>query len=368
MMDERIYEKIEKAESLRLKSKYREALAVFKDACLLAKRRNDPGGLLDATMAVADVSRIMGDFDTAIEFYTESLEICEGLCNDLTAADAMVGLGLSYRAVGMWQKAMRLIGRARQVYTRADDKKGLAFALWAEAGSLRVAGKIPAAINAFKEARKVFSSVKYDSGIAYCFAGLGGAHRIAGKFADSNKYYQRANEMFRAQKDIFGMAYTHCGIGNAHRMSGDFAGALLHFKKATDLYSKIGDIVSFSYTLWSLACVYKMKGDLDKAANCIASARKNFKKTKDPRGIVYCDLADGEAAWIKGDRKLARKLIQSALDSSRKHKFRLEECHSKLLLLNSSHPFSSGVAAATVTCYKKIGIDPKLSTAPFNIP
>ncbi len=143
-MDNKIYEIIEEAESCRQKSKYREALVLFKRARALAQKRKDPGGLLDATMAVADVCRIMGDFDSSVEFYTEALEICEGLCNDLTAADAMVGLGLSFRAVGMWQKAVKLITRARKIYIGADDKKGMAFALWAEAGSLRVAGKIPA--------------------------------------------------------------------------------------------------------------------------------------------------------------------------------------------------------------------------------
>ncbi len=367
-MDNKIYEIIEEAESLRLKSKYRQALVLFKKARALAGKRKDVGGLLDATMASADVCRIMGDFDSSVELYTEALELCEGLCNDLTAADAMVGLGLSYRAVGMWQKAVRLIAKARKIYLSAGDKKGMAFALWAEAGSLRVAGKIPAAIETFKEAKRVFASLKFSSGVAYSLAGLGGTHRIAGKTAESLKYYQQANEMFRALGDTFGTAYTHCGIGNANRMMNDYGKALGHFRKATLLYEDIGDVVSYSYTLWSLAMVYKMKGNLDLTDELIVKARRNFTKTKDPRGIIYCDLADGEAAWMRGNDCKALKMMQAALANAQRHKFKLEECHARLLLLNSGQIFLKGAAAKNPPCYKKIGVGLNFDTMPFNIP
>jgi tetratricopeptide (TPR) repeat protein len=367
-MDNAIYDLIEKAEVLRRKSDYKGAFAIFKKAALLSRRRKDPGGLLESLMASADVCRIMGDFDNAVEFYTESLEICDGLCNDLTAADAMVGLGLSYRAVGMWQKAVRLITRARKTYSAAGDKKGLAFALWAEAGSLRVAGKIPAAINTFMEARRIFISARFDSGLAYTLAGLGGAHRVAGKTSDSLRYYLEANGMFRGLRDTFGIAYTHCGIGNAHRMNGDYGKALGHFRKAAKLYGVIGDIVSYSYTIWSLATLCKMQGDLAGARRHIAEARRNFRKTKDPRGIIYCDLADGEAAWMTGKRQAAEKLLQTAFVSAITHKFRLEECHARLLLANIAQEYRKGAAAKVIPCYRKIGVDFRFDTMPFNIP
>ena len=367
-MNSKIYEFIGKAEALRRKSQYREALAVFKKAAAHARKIQDAGGLLDSSMAAGDVCRIIGDFDHAVEYYTEALEICEGFCDDLTAADALVGLGLSYRAVGMWQKAIRLIGRARKIYMASGDKKGLAFALWAEAGSLRIAGKIPAAIETYVRARRIFAASGFDSGLAYTLAGLGGAHRVAGKTADSLKYYLEANEIFRRLRDAFGTAYSHCGIGNAWRMRGDYVRATVDFKKAAALYGKIGDIVSYSYTIWSLATLCKMKGDLSSALKYTAEARRNFRKTKDPRGIIYCDLARGEVAWMMGKGKAAHALISEALASAVAHKFRLEECHARLLLLNAGKTYRKGSVAKTPPCYKKIGVGLRFDTMPFNLP
>jgi tetratricopeptide (TPR) repeat protein len=367
-MNSKIYELIGKAEALRQKSRYREALAVFKKAAAQARKIQDAGGLLDSSMAAGDVCRIIGDFDRAVEYYTEALEICEGLCNELTSADALVGLGLSYRAVGMWQKAVRLIVRARKIYMAAGDKKGLAFALWAEAGSLRIAGKIPEAIECYFRARRIFEASGFDSGLAYTLAGLGGAHRVAGKTADSLRFYVEANGIFRRLRDAFGTAYSHCGIGNAYRMKGDYARAEIEFKKAAALYGRIGDIVSYSYTIWSLATLCKMRGDLPKALKYTAEARRNFRKTKDPRGIIYCDLAQGEVAWMRGKGKAAHALLSEALANAAVHKFRLEECHARLLLLNAGKAYRKGAAAQTPACYKKIGVGLRFDTMPFNLP
>jgi tetratricopeptide (TPR) repeat protein len=285
-------------------------------------------------MASADVYRIIGEFGKAIQYYSDALELCEGLCNDLTAAAAMVGLGLSYRAVGMWRKAMVLIDKAIKTYTATGDRKGLAFALWAKAGALRVAGRIPATIETFLEARRIFKAIRFESGLAYALAGLGGAHRVAGMADDSLRYYLKANEIFTRLGDTFGTAYTHCGIGNAYRIKGDFRRAGTHFRKATRLYASIGDIVSYSYTLWSMATLSKLKGDHETAKKHIAEARKNFRRTRDPRGLIYCDLADGEMAWIEGRDKSAIRLVWKALASATAYRFRLEQCHARLLAAN----------------------------------
>jgi hypothetical protein len=151
-------------------------------------------------------------------------------------------------------------------------------------------------------------------------------------------------------------------------MNGEYGKALSNFKKAAKLYDVIGDIVSYSYTIWSLATLCKMRGDLAGAGIHIAEARRNFRKTKDPRGIIYCDLAEGEAAWMTGNRQAAEKLLKTALVSAATHKFRLEECHARLLLANIGQDYRKGAAARVTPCYRKIGVDLYFETMPFNIP
>jgi tetratricopeptide (TPR) repeat protein len=365
-MEDKIIALIKNAEVLRDKTQYMEALRVFKSALSISRKKGDVSGILDATLGIADISRMTGNFDAAINNYEEALEACEALGRTLTAADCMVGMGLSLRAIGMWKEALRFVSAAKKTYRKEKDKRGAAFSLWAEAGVQRVAGNIGKAITLFKEANGLFASVRFDPGIAYSLCGLGGAHRIAGKYEESLSYYRKANQMFGRLKDKFGTAYSHCGIGNACRMQKRFGGdAMRHFRKAAQIYEEIGDIVSYSYTLWSIATVYKMKKDFHQAETYTNAAMRNFKKTKDPRGLIYCNMLLGEMDFMRGKNASAVKRLRGALLEAKNYGFSLEQCHANTLLA-----FLAGASSETVplSCYKRIGVVIHTASIPFNMP
>ncbi|HXW69210.1 MAG TPA: tetratricopeptide repeat protein [Dissulfurispiraceae bacterium] len=364
-MDDKISALIRKGEALRDQAQYREALKVFKSALSISKRGGDVSGILDATLAIADISRMTGDFDRAINNYEEALEACEALGRTLTAADCMVGMGLSLRAIGMWKEALQFVSAARKAYRREKDQRGAAFSLWAEAGVHRVAGNIRKALALFAEARGSFTSLGFDSGIAYALCGLGGTHRIAGKYSESLQYYRQANHMFGGLKDKFGTAYSHCGIGNAYRMQKRYGDAMRHFRKAAQLYEEIGDIVSYSYTLWSIATACKMKSDFTQARTFTSAALRNFKRTKDPRGVIYCDMLLGEMDFMRGRNAAADKRLRRALLGAGNYGFSLEQCHAKTLL--ALLPGSTG-KTVPLSCYKRIGVSLHTVSIPFNMP
>ena len=363
-MKEKIYALIKDGEAMRENSRYGDALKVYKRALSLSRKHSDLDGILDCTLAVADISRMLGDFDSAVENYEEALEACEALGNRLTAADCMVGIGLSLRAMCMWKKAVKFINGAKKIYEKEKDKKGIAFSLWAEAGAWRVAGSIGKAIEKFNESKKIFSSLNDISGVGYDMCGLGGAHRIAGKYDESLAYYKEANSVFRKLKDTFGTAYSYCGIGNAYRMKGDYSKASDNFAKAERLYALIGDIVSYSYTIWSVANLHIMKGDATAAVSCAKKAAANFRKTKDPRGLIYCDMIFAEAHFMKGQKANAVKILSAAAKSCEAYGFKLEKCHSETLIALMNSEGKRKVSS----CYGRLGVNLKPDSAPFNIP
>lgn len=378
-MKEEISELIEKAEALRQNTEYKDALKLFRKAAFLSKRDDYFDGFIGATIAIGDIYRMVGDFDSAIENYEEALDACEALGDELAAADSMAGIGLSLRALGRWREAIRVVKKAKKVYETENDRKGIAFSVWAEAGAWRVAGNIRKAIENFMNSKNIFSSIKFRPGIAYALCGLGGTHRISGKYPESLKYYRQANKMFDSIGDKFGMAYSHCGIGNAYRMLCNYKNAMEHLDKAVNLYETMGDIVSYSYTLWSLASVYKVKEDFANVRLYLKKASKNFKKTKDPRGIIYCNMTLGETEFMEGKHSHAKRRFLSALSIAEKHNFRLEKCHCQMLLWGMRNQGSENRRRKSQqdigknvfrkpSCYKKIGVDLDFSTIPFDIP
>lgn len=86
-------------------------------------------------LSLGDTYRMVGDFNLAVKSYTNAVEIAKQIRDPITLADARVGLGLSLRAMGKWKDAIKLIREAKKTYRRKGDRQGLAFTLWAEAGT-----------------------------------------------------------------------------------------------------------------------------------------------------------------------------------------------------------------------------------------
>jgi len=341
-------------------------------------------------LSIGHMYRMIGNFDLAAKYYSGTIELARKHKEMTWFADARVGLGLSLRAQGKWKEAIKLIRESRGIYKEKDDREGLAFSLWAEAGALRIKGRIREAIKTFNASMKIFKNLENAQGIGFCLCGLGGTSRVAGLFSNSLDYYVAANKLFSNMKDFFGIAYSYCGIGNAYRMMKDYRTALTNFTKAIKLYKKIGDKVSYAYTLWSLGTMYKMMGNLKKASDNFIEAMLLFNKTKDQRGIIYCRLGLGEIDFLEGRKASAMKRLRVALYESIKNNFAIEKCHAAVVLsyMNKNNPltppFNSPLGKGGYRgvkgvqggfsgkiddrCYNSLGLRLKFRGLPFNIP
>lgn len=352
-----ISEGIERADKLRLQSKYHDALVLLKG--ILKSARGDER--IRCLMEMGDTSRMTGQFDLAEKYYHEARELSRRKRDVRLRTDAEVGLALSRRAMGDWKGALNLLRKAERTYRRLKDKEGVAFSLWAAAGALRIKGAIPEAVKTYRAAKRAFSALEDDHGIGYSLCGLGGATRVRGYHTQSLTYYSKANQVFSTLGDTFGTAYSHCGIGNAYRMKGNYSDAMDHFKEAIRLYRRIGDIVSYSYTLWSLGKTYMMTGKYALSEKYFKEALQHFRKTKDPRGAIYCRLGIAELQAIRGKVSLAKKTMASQAEEAASRGFGIERCHARALL-------SSLDGKTNNACYRKLELKLNFNLIPFNIP
>ncbi|MDA8169492.1 MAG: tetratricopeptide repeat protein [Nitrospiraceae bacterium] len=359
-----IQKKLEKADELRQKSRYREALALIRRVLRTCGKENQDE-FFQCHLLAGHTYRMLGDFPKAISHYETAVEAAKASKDRTRTADALTSLSLSYRAKGDWARALKMLSQAEKIYAKLGDSEAIAFLLWSRAGTYRIKGEIPEAIKTFREAYKKFVSLKDEHAAGYCLNGLGGTSRVRGAYRDSLAYYSKANELFGRLRDPFGLAYSYCGIGNALRMTDDYEGALRSFRKALVIYRRIGDIVSSSYTLWSMSKTCMMTGERKKLAQSekyLEEARKLFNKTDDPRGKIYCLLSEAELHFMRGNKKGALKAAQKALESAEGHAFAVEGCHSRTILA------LAGGEAKMPGCYKSLGLKLDFRQIPANIP
>ncbi|MBF0317424.1 MAG: tetratricopeptide repeat protein [Nitrospirae bacterium] len=321
--------------------------------------------------SLADEQRLKGNYKAAIKYYREAISLSTkrgrqgGRAQGESARlrqimDAQVGLALAQRALGRWKDALTVLQNARQHYTDTNDKAGIAFSLWAEAGTLRVKGDISGCIGLFKQAMGLFTRLGDDSGVGYCLCGLGGAHRIKGSYQDSLDYYNRANALFSSLDDHFGIAYSFCGVGNALRMKNEHKEAKDYLHRALTLYGKIGDIVSSAYTLLSLGLFYTIVGKYEMADGFFDKAQQRFKATSDARGSIYVLLGRCQLGHLTNTGADNAGLLDRALQYANQYDFSVERCHCVKLgaILNG----------ATTDCYQQLGITNVGDVLPLNIP
>ncbi|WP_028842249.1 tetratricopeptide repeat protein [Thermodesulfovibrio yellowstonii] len=323
---------IKKAEQLRMNGYFKESLKLWKKIYKKAVKNNDVELGLDCLIVIGDLNRILGNFKNAELYYSESIELSDILNNKIAMADALTGLALSKKAMGQWRDALKLIRQARKIYERNKDKKGIAFTFWAEGAIWRFGGRIKKSLQSFYKSLTLFKKLKNNQSLGYVYCGLGGSLRVYGNYEDSMRYYRMANQIFNKIKDRFGMAYSFCGIGNAYRMIGDYKNAEKNFKKAINIYSGIGDIVSSSYTLWSMAMINILRKKYAVALQYIKNSEKNFKKCKDPRGLIYCKLHRGIIHYLNRKKFFAIKYFSEAFNETQKYDFALEKKYAQSLL------------------------------------
>jgi len=353
-----IKDKLEKADLLREKARYREAIKLLRAALKSSLTGEEQ---FQAHLLAGHVYRMLGDFGSAISNYEAAIKSAKDLRDGTKEADSAVSLALSLRARGDWKTALKLLLNSERVYSKNKDDEALAFLNWAKAGTYRIKGDIDKAIETFKDAYRRFKGLEDEHAAGFCLNGLGGATRVKGLYKQSLKYYSDANKLFLRLKDPFGLAYSYCGVGNARRMEGDWKGSLINFNKALKLYERIGDIVSSSYTLWSVSKTYEFMGKLADSARALKEAERLFTKTKDPRGRIYCLLTEAELKAIKGEKASAMRIAKLALESAREHSFGVEACHAVALIgILNGKPANE--------CYRKLGLKLKFTSFPLNIP
>jgi hypothetical protein len=122
-----------------------------------------------------------------------------------------------------------------------------------------------------------------------------------------------------------------------------------------------------------------MMGNFQKAHDNFTKANMLFKRTKDPRGIIYCSLGLGEVDFLEGRKANAMKRLMMAFHAAVKHGFTIEKCHAATLLSHinknnpASPPFSKGGQGGFAEktdnkCYNSLGLKLKFQGLPFNIP
>ena len=253
------------------------------------------------------------DLDQAIDFYGRALAMID-YDDALLRLDALHNLG----------DVLVRIGRTEEAAVRFNEMLRIAwlFDYTAKGGAAhgrigrlhRQKGEYDKALDHFRIASELFSRSNDRRGVASTLSDIGVVHWLRGSYPTALEHHRQSLSLRRAIGDKRSIAHSLWSIGVVHRDSGSFKPALEMFRESMELRREIGDKPGAITSMCELGAVHEADGNLDEAMKILSDAYELACDIGDRllQGEVLGRLADCELD--RGHPEAARQHLDQALE------------------------------------------------------
>ena len=261
------------------------------------------------------VRHVGGDYKGAVLEFSAMLREAAVGRDPAVGALALRRLGSTWRDLGDWERALRALHRAKELYEEASDLSGVATCLedlgkvLLQRGSPR--GRHEAHAN-FELALRLRREADDEAGMAQSYHYLGWVFADAGRFPDARRCYEEAIRIRRAVGDMDGLVRSLNNLGDMYVDVGqhDLGRRLLH--EALAACDEIGHGAMRPTVLGNLARSSLDTQDVKEAATWLQRAEAAAEGMDDPVDRVELDLLASRLLQSHGEQDKAFERVRSA--------------------------------------------------------
>ncbi|GLZ36045.1 SARP family transcriptional regulator [Lentzea sp. NBRC 105346] len=209
-----------------------EWLAIATAALDAATAEGDPTGQAAAELSLADLHRLLGHYEIAIEHYTRASELAQAGGWLEGATTSLSNLGTAY----FWQ------------------------------------GRLPEAAERYRQGLRTAIRTGRSAGAANTLGNLGLVYELQGELARAAEHHARALELHRMLGARHNEAVNLANLGETYHLLGRFDIADEHLTRALELHREVGDRGAEAESLRILAGVRLDQGEHDRALDLARQA------------------------------------------------------------------------------------------------
>jgi class 3 adenylate cyclase/tetratricopeptide (TPR) repeat protein len=207
--------------------------------------------------------------------------------------DCLNVLGVSYRNIANYPKAMEAFLEALKVATAQGNDKQEAYAYNNIGDVYRSQRNFSWAIDNTKKALQLFEKMGDKRGMAYCEIRLGENAESQNKLNDAFQHYLRCYDLRRELKDTTAMFVALGHLGDIHKAQGRYKEALQYFRQSLEFVQRQHATADIAGALRRIAATYYEMGDYEAAIENATASLELSKKTQ-----FKLDLQDAsEVLW-----------------------------------------------------------------------
>lgn len=214
--------------------------------------RKIANSLLDVGALFFEQSKL----DSAISYYSKSLEKSEMLGDSLMQSKALLNLGMVYDNLGRYEDAIENYYTVIKIFEHFDDKKGIAISYLSLGGIYRKQEATDDAIKAYTKSLELFQELEDDRGICACYNNLGIANMELENYDKSLEYFHKSLKLYQELGYEKSVANLYTNIAFLYEKTGEYAKGVECIEKAMGINKRIGSPRVIMATSTNLAGIY----------------------------------------------------------------------------------------------------------------
>ena len=274
---------------------------------------NDAPARMDALHNLGDVLDLAGETDLALGRFGEMLELAWRYDNQGKAGAAHSRIARVLRRQGQYDPAMRHLIRAQELFTRAQDDRGIASTM-DDIGRVHwLRGAYGQALDFHRQALTLRKQLGDRRSIALALANIGRVHHDSGNFKAAIAQFREALDLRRDINDLTGVVQSLCDLAGVYGADGNHGLALELLGEAQKLSEGIGDKLAQAEVLSRLGEHKTAVGMAREAVADLARARELARLVGDRVSMAETHRRAAEAELARGDAAAAEREVRTSL-------------------------------------------------------
>lgn len=292
------------------------------------------GKAADALRSAGDVYFILSDYKQALRYYGRAFTTIKGTGDRAEELRILNSIGYSHIYLGENNKALSYAKRVRDGCRQLPPSASLAsrYALEAQAvnsiGEIYYAfGDLKGSLKMFRQALELWTSADDRRGLALAHLNLGYSYTDIGDLPEAREQFNQALNLWREVRDKHGEALTLTAFGSLHAFLGDNQSALNSHAEALALFLKIGNHQGEAAAINGEAQAYENLSEYQKALENYQQALKLYQFVGNRDFVALNYYYVGRVYFALKDVANARLYYSQALDLSRVVRDKQIEAH-----------------------------------------
>ena len=195
---------------------------------------------------------VHGNYDEALEYWFESLNIFEEIGNKRGYAVQLGNIGGVYREQGNYEKALAYYSKPIKIFEEIDDKGGIAWSYSNIGKTYQEQGDFEQALGYHNKSLKIREEIGHLAR-ADSYKNIGLICKEQGNYEKALEYYYKSLKIKEEMDDKSSMATLYNNIGNICKIKGKFDEALAYYDKGLKIAEQLGHKKGISNSYINLA-------------------------------------------------------------------------------------------------------------------